>query len=311
MNKPLPLYSGNSAYCYSNSLRMCLEQASITDLPEVGLIECMTGMPFGAMFLQLEQPMLFPNPTPIDPDSGLTRALEILGWTCELWRSNKAESVSPQLREVLDTGPVLLGPLDMGFLPYDPSHEHKHGADHFVVALRLQEERVQIHDPQLYPFAILPLDELVRSLYATDLGYAKQAYTMRFNFKPQHKYTRSAILDGTLRSARELIRDHSTGPVVYGGPNAFTRAAELLRQGATDEFANMLTYFVLPVGARRSIDAVSFLAEVGNMDAANLFIDRAEMLGKTQYYAVHKHWDVVAHSFDELARTETELASCL
>ena len=311
MNKTFTAYSGNSAYCYSNSLRMCLEQAGMDHLPATGLIECMTGMPFGATFLQLENPLFFPNPTPIDPDSGVTSALETLGWECKLWRSNEADAASAKLRGVLSSGPVLLGPLDMGFLSYDPNHQHKRGGDHFVVALKLQGGMVQVHDPQLYPFAILPLDDLIRALYAKDLGYAEQAYTLRFDFQAQRRDTRHAMLDATLQNARELIHAHPAGPVVYGGPGAFTRVSEMLRQDPMGNFIDLLIHFALPVGARRSTDAAYFLEEVGEAETANLFITRAETFGKAQYYGVQQKWDDVAGLFDDLAQIEAEIAAHL
>lgn len=311
MNNTFAIYSGNSAYCYSNSLRMCLELSGMQDVPAVGLIECMTGMPFGAMFLQLEHPLFFPNPAPTDPDRGLTCAIKTLGWSCETWRGNEAEAARARLQEALHAGPVLLGPLDMGFLLYDPNHPHKRGADHFVVALKQEGEMVQIHDPQLYPFAILPVDDLVRALYGKDLGYTEQAYTLRFNFQAQRKDTRTAILDATLRNARELARAHPTGPIAYGGPGAFTRAADMLRRSPTDDFAGLLTQFALPVGARRSSDAACFLQEVDKSEVAKLFIIRAEALGKAQYFSTQQQWAIAAGLLDDLARTEAEIAANL
>ena len=311
MNQTFTLYSGNSAYCYSNSLRMCVARAGMEPLPETGLIECMTGMPFGATLLRHEDPLFFPNPTPIDPDSGVTSALEILGWACELWRTNDADAANAKLRDALRSGPVLLGPLDLGFLPYDPNSQYKRGGDHYLVALELQGEIVQVHDPQLYPFAILPLDDLMRALYAMNLGYAEQAYTLRFNFQQQRMETRDAMLDNTLQNARELIHAHPAGPVAYGGPNAFACAAEMLRQSSSDDFTGLLIHFALPLGARRSIDAACFLAEVGEAEAANLFIARAETFGRAQYYAVQGKWDDVAGLFKDLAQVEADIAACL
>jgi hypothetical protein len=311
MNNSFAIYSGNSTYCYSHSLHMCLELSGMQDVPAVGLIECMTGMPFGATFLQLEHPLFFPNPTPTDPDRGLTCALETIGWTCQVWRGEEAEAARAKLEAALQAGPVLLGPLDMGFLPYDPNHLHKRGADHFVAALKQEGEMVQVHDPQLYPFASLPLDDLVRALYGKDLGYTEQAYTLRFNFQERQKVTRTARLDATLQNARELARAHPAGPVAFGGPNAFTRAADLLRRSSLEDFAGLLIQFALPVGARRSLDAACFLQEVGKQEAAQLFSLRAETLGKAQYYGAQGQWAVVAGMFDDLARTEAELSTCL
>lgn len=311
MSKSLNAYSGNSAYCYSNSLRMCLEQAGMEQLPAAGLMECMTGMPFGATFLQFENPLFFPNPTPINPDSGVTRALEILGWTCELWRSNEADAANTKLQEALRSGPVLLGPLDMGFLPYDPDHRNKRGSDHFIVALKLQGEMVQVHDPQLYPFVILPLADLMRALYAKELGYAEHAYTLRFNFQPKRRDARHTILDATLHNARELIRAHPVGPVAYGGPGAFTHVAETLRQNPMNNFTDLLIHFALPVGARRCLDAAYFLEEVGEIEAMDLFITKAEIFGNAQYYGAQEKWDHVATLFDNLAQIEAKIAARL
>jgi len=311
MNKTLAAYSGNSAYCYSNSLRMCLEQAGMDHPPAAGLIECMTGMPFGGTFLQLETPLFFPNPTPIDPDIGVTHALETLGWACELWHGDDAEAASAQLQEALRRAPVLLGPLDMGYLPYDPNHKHKRGGDHYIVALKLQGEMVQVHDPQLYPFAILPLSDLMRALDARHLGYAEHAYTMRFNFRAMRNDARQTMLDATLHDAQQLIRAHPAGPVAYGGPGAFTRVADILRRDPLENFTGLLINFALPVGARRCTDAASFLAEVGKVEAANLFITRAETFGKAQFYGVQQNWDQAAILFDDLAQIEAEIVAHL
>lgn len=304
-------YSGNSAYCYSNSLHMCLAHAGMERVPPVGLIECMTGMPFGAMFLQLENPLFFPGPASTDPDAGLSRALETLGWTCELWRSDEADAACAKLQEVLREGPALLGPLDMGFLPYDPDHQQNRGGDHFIVALKCEDELVQVHDPQLYPFALLPLADLVRAWYGKDLGYTDSAYTLRFRFQARQHVERHALLEATLAAAQELVRTYPTGPVEYGGPDALIQVAELLRQSPHDAFIGLLTRFALPVGARRCTDAAWFLKEAGKAEAANLFIAKAESFGQAQYYGVQQQWEHIARCFDNLAQIEAKIISCL
>lgn len=311
MNKTLIAYTGNSPYCYSNSLHICLNEAGMANLPAPGFIECLTGMPFGATFLQLKAPLFFPHPTPIDPDTGVTRALEVLGWECELWCSEEADAASDKLGEALKRGPVLLGPLDMGFLSYDPNHQSKRGGDHYLVALKLQGEMVQMHDPQLFPFAVLPLGDVLRALYANDLGYAKHAYTLRFNFRAKQSNARSAMLEAALHHAQELIRAHPTGPVAYGGPRAFTMVADVLRHNPMNDFTDLLVQFSLPVGARRCIDAAGFLNEAGRVDAANLFVAKAEAFGKAQYYGVQQKWDQFAVLFDHLAQLEADLAAHL
>jgi hypothetical protein len=58
------------------------------------------------------------------------------------WQGDEADAALAALQEALSVGPVLLGPLDMGFLPYDPNHMHKRGGDHFIVALKRAADRV-------------------------------------------------------------------------------------------------------------------------------------------------------------------------
>jgi hypothetical protein len=113
----LTTYTANSAYCYSNSLHMCVTHAGMASVPGVDLLECMTGMPFGAAFLKRGTPMFFPSPAGRTPDQGLTRALETLGWTCDVLRLEDAGTAEGALRAALPRGPALIGPLDMGACP--------------------------------------------------------------------------------------------------------------------------------------------------------------------------------------------------
>ena len=96
-----PAYTGSGAYCYSNSLHMCLTAAGMAAVPGVGLLECMTGMPFGASFLKLESPLFFPSPGgKTDPDRGLARALDTVGWTCREQRFEEADAAVAALRDI-------------------------------------------------------------------------------------------------------------------------------------------------------------------------------------------------------------------
>lgn len=80
-------YTGSSAYCFSHSLHMCLTAAGMSNVPAVSLLECATGVPFGASFLMLEIPLFFPSPAgKASPEVGLARAIETIGWTCETLR---------------------------------------------------------------------------------------------------------------------------------------------------------------------------------------------------------------------------------
>ena len=305
-------YTGNGPYCYSNSLHMCLTQAGMAAVPPVGLLECMTGMPFGASFLALDVPLFFPSPgAGTNPDRGLTRALDTIGWDCTLRRFEDPGAAEAGLREGLAAGPVLLGPLDMGGLSYDPLHEHKRGGDHFVVALAREGDRVRLHDPQAYPFAVLPLPDLMRAWSAKGIGYATAPYTLRCAFSARRSVSEPEMLACTLETAREMAAGVPAGPVAYGGALAFGRAAACLRDWPPESFTGMLVYFGLPLGARRCGDAASFLEGMGKREAARRMIEKGEAYGEAQYHAVHKDWTRTADVFDHLARIETDFAAAL
>ncbi len=304
-------YTGNSAYCYSNSLHMCLEAAGMPELPEVGLIECMTGMPFGAAFLKQNPPLFFPSPLTTDPDSGLHRALETMGWTCDIWQGKDAKTAVTKLTEALPQGPILLGPLDMGYLNYDPVASYKRGADHFVVVLKIEDGMVHLHDPQLYPFAVLPVADLMQAWNARHIGYAAKPYTLRYHFRPVRPVSRAEMAETILTTIQTLRKHTPHGPVAYGDAQAFSQAAHLLRNGPPAPLASMLTGFALPVGARRCADAARFLGQNGRSSAAALALYKAQTYGRAQYHAVHEAWEPTANCFAHLAELETEMASAL
>jgi Butirosin biosynthesis protein H, N-terminal len=309
MNLP---YTGNSAYCYANSLHMCLNHAGMKDLPNAGSLECFTGMPFGAMFLGVKpEPMFFPSPASLDPDKGLDVALETLGWTCDVWRGDNADEALEQLQNALRYGPVLLGPLDMGHLTYDPNHQHKRGGDHFVVVLAIEDGFAHLHDPQNYPFATLPTVDLIRAWAANHLGYATATYTLRYGFGEQRKLKFEDILFNALETAKRSMLETSNTDVVKGGSHAFIAAASLLRQGPSEAFKNSLVHFALPLGARRCSDASSFLGEAGAVKASQLTIQKARSYGQAQYQATRGQWERVASVFDTLADIEENLKASL
>jgi hypothetical protein len=306
------VYTGNGPYCYSNSLHMCLTQAGMAAVPPVSLLECMTGMPFGASFRALDPPLFFPSPgARTDPDRGLTRALDTIGWECALRRFEDAGAAEADLRAALAEGPVLLGPLDMGGLLYDPLHAHKRGGDHFVVALGREGDRVRLHDPQLYPFAVLPLPDLMQCWNAKGIAYASAAYTLRGGFRARRPVSEAEMLARTLATAREMAAGVPAGPVAYGGAPAFERAAELLRAGPPEAFTGMLMYFGLPLGARRCGDAAGFFERIDRIEAARRMVEKGEAYGEAQYHAVRGDWARTAEVFDRLARIESQFATAL
>jgi hypothetical protein len=309
-------YAGNGNYCYSNSLYMCLQAADAVYLPRPHEIECLTLMPFGSHYFEQDsRPQFFPDLFPLDPDQGLTMALRHLGWRCEKSSArpdDAPEQALARLRLALETGIVLLGPVDMGCLTYNPrARGAPSGADHFVVCLALEEDRVLLHDPQGYPFATLGLPDLLQAWQAEQIGYAPGAFTMRWAFQQVESLSPAAVRDRTLNSLRQTLSSAHHTSHHCGGSAALRRVADLLRAADPPGSLKELHHFALPLGARRSQDASGFLSEAKLPEAANALARKAELYGRSQYESVNKNWRKVAQTFESLAEAEDAFTTAI
>ena len=111
-------YIGNGPYCYANSGAMLLE--SVGESVEPRLLEVLSGVGLGAFWVA-ESQTLFLSGWASSPDVGMSRAFGLLGFqVAEVAESDGAPMPVAALARQLQEGPVMLGPLDMGELPYHP-----------------------------------------------------------------------------------------------------------------------------------------------------------------------------------------------
>ena len=151
-------YVGNAAYCYADSTAMLLAAAG--EQVSNSTIEVLCGVGLGAMWSAPSETLFFGN-LASPPDVGISRALALLGFRFTE-HIGAADDPPPfeALRSALVQGPVVLGPVDMGYLRYNPSYPNLSGGDHFVLAYRMDEREIGLHDPGGFPYVTLPLDEL-------------------------------------------------------------------------------------------------------------------------------------------------------
>lgn len=259
-------YTGNGAYCYTNSLHMSLLSAGATrtELPEPGFIECLTTMPFGNMYLDLESgPLAFFSPVTIDPNEGLVRAAKALGWTFEEQSGGSEEEALTRLRAIVSKENVLVGPVDMGYLSYSPNYKYQAGGDHFVVVLALKNDHLLLHDPQGYPCAMLSVSEFMQAWKAERIDYKTVSYTMRTGFRQIEQVNRQEMIEHTLPLIRENLLANPGGPVAYSSAEALTRTAAALRRSKSNNLQDLLLHFGLPLAAKRNMDGAAFLSEAG------------------------------------------------
>lgn len=133
-------YIGSGPYCFSNSLAMSLGD----DSPGPGVIEVLTGSPFGFQLIGSALP--FFDPFGRDPEAGLDAALGLLGFECPRSDGTDPAEAMARLRAACAQGLVLVGPMDMGLLLHQPGSGTAVGADHYVAVMAVEEEAVVFHD---------------------------------------------------------------------------------------------------------------------------------------------------------------------
>jgi hypothetical protein len=278
-------YVGSGDYCYAYSLYMSLlgSGANADTLPSPGFLECLTTMPFGNTYLNKARLFFFDG---LDPHQGLTRAIETLGWTCRLEQGGDEQRALERLRAAAQHGPVLIGPLDMGYLTYNPNYPFLGGADHFLVVLAIEPDHVLVHDPKGFPCATLPFENLLKAWRAERIGYVDEGYILRADFRPVETVSRQQMILRTLPCIRCNVQRDPGWPEVYGGLRALSMLVQILRTQMPDHLASHLLYFALPLATRRKLDAQAFLLEGNRPEAARLLEQQARLLGQAQYPAV-------------------------
>ncbi len=308
-------YEGNSPYCYSSALRMCLEtwRASESPWPSVGVLETLSTMPFGVFLLPPPAgPKLFFSPLSVDPDLGLERAVDSLG---ARWRTEHPPGpvqARGLLRRALEEGPVLAGPLDMSSLPYHPGHEQLRGVDHYVVITGLEGDRIRIQDPGGYPEMILPQGTFFEAWRAEGIPFPHHPYTFRWELRRTLVPSPEEIFQRALPRIVETVRMDPGERAVPVGPRALREAAEAFRQGPISPgMASFHARFAFPLGARRSADAAVFLRRFGLAAGADLLGEKARLLGEAGYALSLSDGPEVARTLDALAGVEERLRSAL
>ena len=301
-------YIGSGDYCFSNSLHMSLlgSGAPAESLPSTGFLECLTTLPFGYTYFKEAELFFFSGP---NPDLGLTRAIETLGWTCKLERGGDEGEAFARLRAAVQHAPVLIGPLNMGYLTYNPNHPYLLGTDHYIVVLSIEEDHVLVHDPKGFPCAALPVENLLKAWRAegVDLVYTDEPYTMRTAFRPIQASSRQQMIERTLPHIGANLRQELWKPGMSGGVTALRMLAQTFHTQVPDPLAVHLFYFALPLGLRHKVDAQLFLREGNQSEAAGLIEEQASLLGQAQYAGVQRSWSSVAALFEQVATLEERL----
>jgi hypothetical protein len=300
-------YVGSGPYCYANSFAMMLGDRA----PSTAIIEVATGGPFGMQIIGGS--LLFFDAYGWNPELGFDQALEAIGWTSTVSSGGDADEARDRLAAATAEGPVWVGPVEMGHLRHHPEMTGPIGADHFVVALDVDDRRVLVHDPHGCPYAEVPIDDFMTAWRAETVSYG-DPYTMRTGFAQVADVSPADAIRTIIPTAIERLSmraDLPMPPGSLGNGEAAEQAARMVEAGAGDGMREHLIYFAIRVGARRLSDTADCLALIGNHPAAEIAATQARLVGSLQHPMVVKDFPAAAGALRELAPTYDRLRAAL
>lgn len=300
-------YVGSGPYCYANSFAMLLgEQA-----PSTAVIEVATGGPFGMQLIG--GTLVFFDAYGWNPEMGFDRALDAIGWASTVAKGGDADAALARLAAAAGTGPVWVGPVEMGHLHHQPEMTGPIGADHFVVVLDVNDERILLHDPHGYPYAEVPIGDFMTAWRAETISYG-DPYTMRTDFAKVADVKDADAIRSIIPAAIEWLSmrtDQEMRPGSLGNGEAAERVAQMVEAGAGDGLREHLIYFAIRVGARRLSDTADCLLLAGYTEAAEIAATQSRLVGSMQHPMVTGNFSQASAALRELASTYDRLRAAL
>ena len=251
----MSMYFGDVSLCYTNSLTMALDSYGFDVRPEY--LEALMVMGDGASIMKDDprHPLVFFDNG--EPDVSISNCLRMLGFA---WEDFFVEGPTTDLTEVrdrlarmLESGPVVAGPLDMGLLTYNPNFRELGGVDHFVCILGLTDGRVRLHDPAGFPCMSMEFQDFAKAWEARTISYRRGSFSMWGGF------TRVREPEGeeVYREVSSIMRRRYEA----GEAGVIRAYAEAIRRnGMSPQQKGIHQYFSFRLAAARSIYAARFLA---------------------------------------------------
>ena len=186
-------------------------------------------------------------------------------------------------------------------------------ADHYVVALAIEDCCVLMHDPQGFPYATLPLADFMAAWAADTVDYGAP-YTLRTGFTRVSAVSETEAIRAALPAAARWLAMDPQRPVpagTLGNADAAEALADRLLDGCDDALRMHLIHFAVRVGARRASDAAACLARAGCPQAAAVAAEQARYIGALQHPLVTRRDASAARCLRRLAPTYSRLLAAL
>jgi len=278
--------------------------ASIGENISPKLIEPLTGVGLGAMIHDKSGLPFFSGPKGL-PDMGVSKALEILGFDFEeKFKEEEFDFPIEELKKDLMKSPVVIGPLDMSFLVYNPKRPRVSGVDHYVLVYETRDEGVYLNDPAGYAQVWLSFKNLQSAWKAETIRYRRGFYRSWTKPKRINKPTDEEIYKQALKWFKTKYSESKNN-----SEKAIMQLANLAKQKKlnTDQIGQ-LSCFALPLGVKRALDYAAFFNN-RNDQIQQLKLNQAKEFGLAQSFLMSKDWDKLSQEFKKIAEIEKNLRS--
>jgi len=295
----MQMYFGDVSLCYSYSLAMALDAYGYDFKAE--FLEAIMVMGNGASIVKEDEqhPLVFFDNGM--PDLSISHSLKILGFDYEdFYLKDGAEvdleEIKGKLETFLSNGPVVLGPLDMGHLTYNPNHTILYGVDHFVTVYDIDNQYLYLHDPAGFACMKVAFNGILEAWKAEAIDYKRGAYSMWGNFKKIKSPSQTEIYQETARIMKNRYLNGQNGVL-----ECYAKA--VAENGLNTEQKQLHQYFSFKLAAVRSLYLSKFLKD-HDPEGARLKEELASLFGQAHLSCLKEDYQELSPFLYQIAEVD-------
>ena len=295
----MQMYFGDVSLCYSYSLAMALDAYGYDFKAE--FLEAIMVMGNGASIVKEDEqhPLVFFDNGM--PDLSISHSLKILGFDYEDFYVKDGaevdlEEIKAKLESFLSNGPVVLGPLDMGHLTYNPNHTILHGVDHFVSVYALDGQYLYLHDPAGFACMKVAFKDILEAWKAESIDYKRGSYSMWGNFKKVKSPSQTEIYQETARIMKNRYLNGQSGVL-----ECYAKA--VAENGLNTEQKQLHQYFSFKLAAVRNLYLSKFLKD-HNPEGTRLKEELATLFGQAHLSCLKENYQELSHLLYQIAEVD-------
>lgn len=235
------------------------------------------------------------------PDLSISHSLKILGFEYEDFYLKDGtevdlEEIKGKLETFLSNGPVVLGPLDMGHLTYNPNHTILYGVDHFVTVYGIDHQHLYLHDPAGFACMKVAFKDILEAWKAEAIDYKRGAYSMWGNFKKVKSPSQAEIYQETARIMKNRYLNGQNGVL-----ECYAKA--VAENGLNTEQKQLHQYFSFKLAAVRNLYLSKFLKD-HDPEGARLKEELASLFGQAHLSCLKEDYQELSNFLYQIAEVD-------